>query len=113
MHSHLIYRRMQCVTKSWHATCLFPLEYMKTINLFYVNSIHRLAFVFPVISTIAFAACSGVTGTAETHPTVNLQSAMLVASHSGDNLTISRQSYNPETHGFEYAWPFGPEYNPQ
>ena len=101
------------MTKGWHATCVFYLAYMKTINLFYVNFIHRLVFVVPVIGAIAFAACSNVTGTAGAHSNVNFQSAVSGAPHSGDNLTIGPLSYNSEAHGFEYAWPFGPEYNPQ
>jgi hypothetical protein len=86
---------------------------MKTSTSIHFNSVHRLLSVFSVIGAMAFAACSDITGTAGAHPTVNLQSATLVASQTGDNVTVGPQTYNSETHGFENSWPFGPESNPQ
>jgi hypothetical protein len=68
-----------------------------------------LFFVVPVICSMAFAACSDVADAPGTHQTVNLQSAVLGHAESGDNVTIGRRTYNPETKGFDRPWPFGPE----
>jgi hypothetical protein len=80
---------------------------MKTQKSIRTNSIRRLLLMVPVICSMAFAACSDVAGTAGTHPSVNLQSA------AGDNVTIGRRSYNPQTLDFERPWPFGPQTDPQ
>jgi hypothetical protein len=77
------------------------------------NSIRRLLLMVPVICTMAFAACSEVTGTAGTHAIVSFQNATLGVHQTGDNVTIGPRTYNSESHSFERPWPFGAEYNPQ
>jgi len=62
---------------------------------------------------MAFAACSDVAGTPETHQSVNLQSAVLGEPQTDDNVTIGPRTYNSETLNFDRPWPFGPQSNPQ
>jgi len=63
----------------------------------------------PVISSMAFAACSNLSGKAESHPTVNLQSLAVGKTQTSDYLTIGKRTYNTETRSFDRPWPFGPE----
>ena len=70
---------------------------MKTKKSIHIHSIPRLLFMVPVIYSIAFAACSDVAGTAGTHATVNLQSAVVGRPQTGDNVTIGPRTYNSET----------------
>jgi hypothetical protein len=79
----------------------------------FVDSGHRFRLMVPVIFSMAFAACSDVAGTAQTHPAVNLQSAVVGEPQPGDNVTIGPRTYNSETRGFDRPWPFGPESDQQ
>jgi hypothetical protein len=90
-----------------------PVENMKTQTSIHSNFICRLLLMVPVICSMAFAACSEVAGTAGTHLTVNLQSALVGKPQTGDNVTIGPETYNSKDHGFDRPWPFGPEFNPQ
>jgi hypothetical protein len=86
---------------------------MKTKNLIHGHAIRRLLFMAPVICSTAFAACSGVAGTARTHATVNFQTAAVGDPQTGDNVSIGARTYNSEARDFDRPWPFGPESNPQ
>ena len=93
------------------ASILIVIGNMKTQRS--TNSIPRLLLTVPVICSLAFAACSDVGGTARTHASVNLQSAAVGTSQTGDNVTIGPSNYNSEARSFDRPWPFGPESNPQ
>jgi hypothetical protein len=86
---------------------------MKTQTSIHSNSICRLLFMVPLICSMGFAACSEVAGTAGTHLTVNLRSALAGKSQTGDNVTIGPKTYNSKERSFDRPWPFGPEFNPQ
>jgi hypothetical protein len=86
---------------------------MKTKKSIHTNSIHRLLLMVPLISSVAFAAGSDVAAAAGTHPTVNLQSAVVGEPQTGDNVTIGPSTYNSKARSFDRPWPFGPEFNPQ
>jgi hypothetical protein len=60
---------------------------MKTKQFINANFIPRL-LVVPVICSLAFVACSDLGGMAETHATVNLQSAAMGVRQTGDETTI-------------------------
>jgi hypothetical protein len=79
----------------------------------HTHSIRRLLLMVPVISSMAFAACSDVAGTAGTHAAVSFHSAVVGEPRTGDNVTIGLRTYNSETRSFDRPWPFGPESNPQ
>jgi len=86
---------------------------MKTQKSIHANSIRRLLVMVPVMCSMAFAACSGLPGTAGTRPTVNFQSAALGKPQTDDHVTIGPRTYNSETRSFDSPWPFGPQSNPQ
>jgi hypothetical protein len=86
---------------------------MKTQESIHSHSIRRLLLMVSVICSTAFAACSGVAGTAGTHATVNLQTAAVGEPQTDDNVTIGPRTYNSEARSFDRPWPFGPESNPQ
>jgi hypothetical protein len=86
---------------------------MKTQKSIHTNSVHRLLLMVPVIGSMAFAACSDVADSAGTHPSVNLQSAVVAEPKTGDNVTIGPRTYDSETRSFDRPWPFGPRSNPQ
>src|ERR1700760_2133939 len=65
---------------------------MKISNSNYSNGNPHLLFLVPVICSMAFAACSDVASTPETHQTVNLQSAVIGHAGTGDNVTIGQRS---------------------
>jgi hypothetical protein len=77
------------------------------------NSSRRLLLLIPIVSSMAFAACSDVNGNAQSHPAVNLQSGAVGKAQTSDYLTIGKRTYNPETRGFDRPWPFGPEASAQ
>jgi hypothetical protein len=85
----------------------------KTQKSIHNHSIRRLLLMVPVICSMALAASSGVAGTAGTHATVSLQTAVVGKPQTGDNVTIGPRTYNTEARDFERPWPFGPESNPQ
>ena len=91
------------------ASYLVVFENMKVQKSTHTNYIRRLLLMVPVVSSMAFAACSDVAGTAGTHRAVNLQSAALGEHETGDNVTIGPRTYNSETRSFDRPWPFGPE----
>jgi hypothetical protein len=62
---------------------------MKTQKLIDTNFIPRL-FIVPVICSLAFAACSDVSGMAGTNAPVNLQNAA-----TGDNVTVDPRTSAP------------------
>jgi hypothetical protein len=86
---------------------------MKTRKSIHIDCHRRLLLMVPVIFSMAFAACSDVSGTSGKPQAVNLQSAVLGAPETSDNVTIGPATYNPETRGFDRPWPFGPESGPQ
>ena len=86
---------------------------MKTQKSIHTNPIRRLLLIVPAICSMAFAACSYLSGTAGTRPTVNFQSAAVGERRTGDNVTIGPRTYNSETRSFDSPWPFGPQSNPQ
>ena len=86
---------------------------MKTQKSIQTNSVRRPLLMVPVICSMAFAACSDDAGTAGTHPTVNLQSAVVREPQTGDDITIGPRTYNSKDQSFDRPWPFGPEFNPQ
>jgi hypothetical protein len=86
---------------------------MKTQKSIHSHTLRRLVLIVPVMASMAFAACSDVAGTGGTHAMVNLQSAAVGGSRTGDNLTIGPRTYEPETRSFDRPWPFGPEGGPQ
>jgi hypothetical protein len=57
------------------ASVLIEPRYMKTQKSIHTHSIHRLGLIVPMICSMAFAACSGVAGTAGTHRTVSFLTA--------------------------------------
>ena len=86
---------------------------MKTRKSIDINCHRRLLLMVPVIFSMALAACSDVAGTPGKPQAVNLQSAVIGAPQTGDNVTIGPATYNPESRGFDRPWPFGPESGPQ
>jgi hypothetical protein len=86
---------------------------MKTKKSIHIHSIPRLLLMVPVICSMAFATRADLAGKAGTHPTVNLQSAVVGRPQTGDNVTIVPRTYNSKTRSFDRPWPFGPEFNPQ
>jgi hypothetical protein len=54
----------------------------------HTDSNPRLLLTVPVICSMVFAACSEVADTPGTHQAVNLQSAVLGHTETGDNVTI-------------------------
>jgi hypothetical protein len=77
------------------------------------NPVRRLALIFPVLCSMAFAACSDVAGTAANHASFNFQSFVTAGPQTGDNVTIGPRTYNSEAQGYERPWPFGPESSAQ
>jgi hypothetical protein len=61
---------------------------MKIYNSIYSDFIRRLLLMVPVICSMAFSACSGVAGTAQTNVRVNFQKAVTGKPQTGDNVTI-------------------------
>jgi hypothetical protein len=86
---------------------------MKIQKSILTNSVRRSLLMVSVTCSMTFAACPGVAGTAGTHPTVNLQRAVVGKPQIGDNVTIGPSSYNSRDKSFDRPWPFGPEFNPQ
>jgi hypothetical protein len=86
---------------------------MKTQTSIQSDSIYRLLFMVPLICSMGFAACPADAGTARTHLTVNLRSALAGKPRTGHNVTIGPKTYYSKEHSFERPWPFGPEFNPQ
>ena len=86
---------------------------MKTQKSIQTDSVCRPLLIVPMICSMALAACSEVAGTAGTHPTVNLQSAVVREPQTGDDVTIGPRTYNSKDQSFDRPWPFGPEFNPQ
>jgi hypothetical protein len=82
---------------------------MQSNTSIHSHTLCRLVLIVPVIASMAFTACSDVAGTGGTHTTVNLQSATAGGPQTGDNVTIGRRTYDPETKNFDRPWPFGPE----
>jgi hypothetical protein len=54
------------------AFLLIELKCMKIRQLIHSHSVHQLQLIFPLICSMAFAACSDIAGTTGTHPNVNL-----------------------------------------
>jgi hypothetical protein len=79
----------------------------------HTNLIRQLILTFAVMCSMAFAACSDLNGTPQTHATVGFQSAVTGKRQTGDNVTIAPRTYNSETESFDRPWPFGPESSPQ
>ena len=86
---------------------------MKTQRAIHTHFTRRLLLIVPLISSMAFAACTDVAGTPGTHQAVNLQSAVVGQAQTDDNVTIGPRTYNSETRSFDRPWPFGPESGPQ
>jgi hypothetical protein len=86
---------------------------MKIQQSIHTNPVRRLALIFPVICSMAFAACSDVAKTAGNHASISFQSTVTGGRQTGDNVTIGPRTYNSETRDFDRPWPFGPESNPQ
>jgi len=82
---------------------------MKNQKTIHSNSHRGLLLVVPVICSMAFTACSDVSGSPGTHQTINFQSALTGRTQSRDYVTIGARAYNPETKSFDRPWPFGPE----
>ena len=62
---------------------------MKMQKSIHTNLIRQLILTFAVMCSMAFAACSDVSGTARTHATVVFQSAVTGNPQTGDNVTIA------------------------
>ena len=86
---------------------------MKIQKSILTNSVRRSLLMVSVTCSMTFAACLGVASTAGTHPTVNLQRAVVGEPQIGDNVTIGPSIYNSRDKSFDRPWPFGPEFNPQ
>jgi hypothetical protein len=72
---------------------------MKTQKSIHTHPIHRLGLIVPLISTMAFAACSDVAGTAGTHPTVSFVAAGTAARprvQSGSNQGFYQTPTDPQ-----------------
>jgi hypothetical protein len=95
------------------SSILIQFKNMKTQKSIHTDSNRRLFLMVPVIFSMAFAACSDVAGTPGSHQAVNLQSALVGRTQTGDDVTIGRRIYNSETRSFDRPWPFGPESGPQ
>ena len=77
------------------------------------NALRGALLIAPVISSMVFASCSDVAGTAAADSMVNFQAPTTGENTTGRDLTISERTYNSETKSFDRPWPFGPEENPQ
>ena len=66
-----------------------------------------------VLCPMAFAACSDLVGSARTHATGNLQSAVMRAPQTREIVTVGPTTYNSQVKSFEKAWPFALESNQQ